>query len=144
MAKLYNYKHCIVCGRENPIGFNIKFEQGDGYVYGRVTPGRNYEGYNDTIHGGILTTLLDEVMVKALFMVDVISVTMEIKVRFRQPVHTGRPLIVKGYPGDIHSKAASARGEILLDDGTIAAEADGKFYILKQDKRQQMLTGLED
>jgi uncharacterized protein (TIGR00369 family) len=143
MAKLYRYKKCIVCGNENPIGFNIEFKEKDGCVYGKVNPGQHFEGYSEVIHGGILSTLLDEVMVKALFSIDIIAVTMEITVKFRKPAATGQELTIRGYPGEVKSKTARARGEVLIEDGSIAADADGIFYILKGDRRERMLATIE-
>ncbi|MCP4632496.1 MAG: PaaI family thioesterase [candidate division Zixibacteria bacterium] len=139
MGKLYVYENCIVCGDRNPIGFNIEFKHGDGFVYGIVNPGINFEGYGDVIHGGISSTFLDEVMVKALFSIDVIAITMEINIRFRKPVKTGMEITIKGYPGEVKSRVALARGEILLPDKSVAVEADGKFYILKDKEKTKVL-----
>ena len=142
MGELYRYRHCIVCGEDNPVGLNIEFFEGDGFVYGETTPGNNFEGYGDALHGGIISTLLDEVMVKALFAVDIISVTMEITIRFRKPVKIGQKLIIKGYPGKIKSKVAFASGQIELNDGAVAAEGKGKFYVLKGEEKRRMLADL--
>ncbi len=142
MGKLFRYKNCIVCGWENPIGFDIDFVEGNGYVYGRVVPGDKFEGYNGIIHGGIISTLLDEVMVKALFSMDIVSVTMEITVKFRKSVSIEQELLIKGYPGEIKDKIAFARAEAILPDKTIAADAEGKFYILKGEQKKKMIDEL--
>ncbi len=142
MGTMYYFRRCIACGPENPIGFNIRFYQGDGYVYGKTIIDDRFAGYENIAHGGVLSILLDEVMAKALFAADIVAVTMEIKVKFRKEVLVGQNLTLKGYVEDLRSKVAFTHGEILLPDGSIAAEADAKFFITSGEKKEQMLAGL--
>ncbi|PJA29823.1 MAG: hypothetical protein CO189_01250 [candidate division Zixibacteria bacterium CG_4_9_14_3_um_filter_46_8] len=139
MGKIYRYNNCIICGRDNPMGFNMDFISENGAVRGKVTPDRKFEGYGGILHGGIVSALLDEAMAKALFAVDIVSVTIGINVRFRKPVKIGQEITVRGEAGSIKKKVAFASGEILLPDGTIAAESEGKFFILEGVAKEQML-----
>ncbi len=58
---------CVVCGQEHPRGLRIRYEAGsDGSINARWTPTADWEGFRGIVHGGIVATVLDEAMSKAL------------------------------------------------------------------------------
>ena len=61
IPKLQGY-NCFACGTENPIGLNLKFYVCGKYMCSDVALGKDYEGWENMAHGGIVSTLLDEVM----------------------------------------------------------------------------------
>ena len=61
IPKLEGY-NCFACGTANPIGLNLHFYLRGGYLCSDITLGKNYEGWENMAHGGIVSTLLDEVM----------------------------------------------------------------------------------
>jgi hypothetical protein len=65
IPKLKGY-NCFACGTTNPIGLNLTFYRRGEYVCSDIKLGRNYEGWENMAHGGIISTLLDEVMGWAL------------------------------------------------------------------------------
>ena len=54
--------NCFACGRENPIGMGLHIELGEGTARTAWTAGDDFVGWSDKAHGGIIATLLDEVM----------------------------------------------------------------------------------
>ena len=58
---------CFACGQSNPRGLQLKDFKFDGTHYS-VTwqPSRYYQGWAEILHGGIVATLLDEVMTRLL------------------------------------------------------------------------------
>ena len=59
---------CFACGPDNPIGLQIKFELNDGICRGEFTAGENHVGYENTVHGGIIFSALDDVMANVLYL----------------------------------------------------------------------------
>lgn len=53
--------NCICCGPENPVGLHLEFREDGEDVLTKWTPTQNYQGWIDTLHGGIQSMLLDEV-----------------------------------------------------------------------------------
>ena len=54
---------CFACGKKNPIGLQIPFEIDDeGQCIGLFSANQNHVGYDNTVHGGIIFTCLDDVM----------------------------------------------------------------------------------
>src|SRR5688500_12117637 len=77
---------CFGCGDENPIGLRLRFAPvGDG-VRASFIPGPEHQGFDNVIHGGIISTVLDEAMAWATARAGFWAVTGEMQVRFRQPL----------------------------------------------------------
>ena len=60
--------YCFVCGEENPSGLHLKFSANKGKIQTEFIPRKIHQGYKNIVHGGIISTLLDEAMVKAALM----------------------------------------------------------------------------
>lgn len=128
-------KWCFVCGVENPFGLKIRFFN-DGYqrVVARVTLDDAYQSYPGIAHGGILATILDEAMGRAVLISDtnVESVaderfmyTVKMDVRYRRPVPLHEEFMVRGWVEKDMDRKAAVAGEIVLPDGTVAVEGSG-------------------
>jgi uncharacterized protein (TIGR00369 family) len=128
MRPLKSYSQCFVCGDKNPLGLNVEFYQKNGKAIGEYVVGDHLQGYKDILHGGILSTLLDEVMIKSILAQDILTVTCEIKVRFKKPVKIGQRLYLEGKPTGGKGKILLAEGEIRDETGDVVATAEGKFF----------------
>jgi len=128
MKPLKKYSQCFVCGDKNPSGLNVEFYLKDGKAVGEYTVQDHFQGYKNILHGGILSTLLDEVMIKSILAQDILTVTCEIKVRFKKPVKIGQRLFLEGKPTGDKGKILLAEGEIRDEAGEVVATAEGKFF----------------
>ena len=82
--------NCFACGGQNAIGMRLEIELGDGTARTEWRAGADYVGWEDKIHGGILATLLDEVMAWAPSSYDSWAVTAE-RFRSRMPISRSSP-----------------------------------------------------
>ena len=73
----------------------------------------------------------DEAMVKAALMQGMPSVTAEMKVRFRHPVHVGEKIRIEASLTQTGKKILEASARIIKDDSTLVAEGSSK--LLRQD-----------
>jgi len=143
MTQLWKYENCLVCGDKNEIGMNLPFDYDGEVAATEYTAEARFEGYKEVLHGGILTALLDEVMAKAIFGKMILVATVEIKVKFKKPVKTGEKIKLEGqYTGE-RGNLVFATSKATLPDGSLAAEAHGKFFRLEAEKRQKWLAGLK-
>ena len=94
MSKEYNW--CFACGEENPKGLHMQFEWIDEVCYQAVfTAGVEHQSYNGLVHGGIISTLLDEVMGGYVYQkTGRPAFTARLEVRYRQPTPIGVPVTV--------------------------------------------------
>ena len=140
-----NSRDCFLCGVENPIGLKLTFfEDEENRVYADFTPGEEHQGYPGVLHGGITCALLDETIGRTLVRDDIWAMTVDLNVRFRQPIPLHEPLRVVGELVRLRSRTMEGRGEIRLSDGTIAASAEAKYIRLPDDKVDALREQLGD
>lgn len=122
-----NSLHCFACGVENPYGLQIHFyDNGEDEVRADYTVPEHFQGYPGIVHGGILATILDELVGRAVMAEDsnYFMVSAKLTVRYRNPVPTGVPLKLVGKVIRRRGRLAITRAEIRLPDGTLGAEAE--------------------
>jgi acyl-coenzyme A thioesterase PaaI-like protein len=83
-----------VCGRENPVGLKVSWDQDPeaGEIRGRVTVPAHFNGYPGVTHGGIVGALLDETAGRTILMdggFEDLMVTAKLEVVYRRPTPTG-------------------------------------------------------
>ena len=86
---------CFACGPDNPIGLHIKFTLQDGMCTGSFTPGGNHVGFNDTVHGGIIFSALDDVMANCLYLQAIKAHTARCEIRYRKPLQVGQQISLR-------------------------------------------------
>jgi hypothetical protein len=75
IEELSDDRFCFVCGERNPEGLHVDFYLEDDKAIGEFVALKKYQGYKDIIHGGIISTLLDEAMVKVALLKGILCVT---------------------------------------------------------------------
>ena len=89
---------CFACGARHPNGLKLQFHvNGHGSVTADWTPSNSWEGFQGIIHGGIVSTVLDEAMSKAVAAAAKPAFTCHLEVRLRRPVAPGEPLVVRAW-----------------------------------------------
>lgn len=123
--------HCFGCGEQNPHGLRLKFVQRDGLnggVYADWTPSPTEEGYVGMVHGGLISTVCDEVMAWSCYAGEVWGMTARLSVRFRRPVRVGEDYRASGW-------IVSTRGRLIdlaaamhhRQTGELVADATAQF-----------------
>ena len=119
--------NCFACGRENPIGMGLHIELGEGSARTTWTAGDDFVGWSDKVHGGIIATLLDEVMAWAPSSFDSWAVTAEMRVRFRSPAMPGEEMVATGRVVERRRRIYEVAGKVLGADGRVIAEGSGRY-----------------
>ena len=88
------------------------------------------------MHGGMICAILDEMIGRLLKLGDrdEWGVTAELSVRYRKPVPLGTELTVTAQITKESRKLLKGTAEILLPDGTVAAEASATYFKLSNDE----------
>jgi acyl-coenzyme A thioesterase PaaI-like protein len=130
---------CFGCGRLNPHGLRLAFRTlpdslGPG-VWARFTPERTFEGYAGVVHGGIISTVLDELMAWALYERGIWAVTAQLAVRFRRPIVVGAATRVIGRLVADRGRLVETSGEIRsAADDALLASASGVFVRVPEEQ----------
>lgn len=128
--------HCFACGTANPIGLNLHFYRVGDSVCTDITLGKYHEGWQNVTHGGIISTLLDEVMSwTIMYFKKVFFVTRKMEIKYIKPVLIETPLTAKGWLiDDSEPPKIRTRAEIRDDKGSLLVRSSGEFVVLPEEK----------
>ncbi len=116
MREVVKFSECFVCGDNNECGLKARFMvQEDGSVRTEYTVEERFVGYSRVLHGGIVCSLLDEVMIKAVLKDDILTVTAGMEIKFKKPVYVGQKL-------ELYGRVVSSRGRIYKTEGEALVE----------------------
>jgi uncharacterized protein (TIGR00369 family) len=120
---------CFGCGGANERGMQLTFEQDDTTrrIRGVFRIGADFQGATGNLHGGIIATLLDEVMAKVSRFEKDYAVTGELAVEYLKPVPVGEELTVDGWETERSGRLRMRQGEIRNSVGVVLARGRGKF-----------------
>ncbi|HUO58603.1 MAG TPA: PaaI family thioesterase [bacterium] len=119
-------RYCLCCGEKNPLGLKMKFRyKGDKLLSEAVIP-KEFQGFADVVHGGILGTLLDEMMVNLYWLRGEKAVTAEYQVRLKEPCPVNRKVLFSAWQTDAKRNVHYTEAEARLEDGTVVAQASAK------------------
>jgi uncharacterized protein (TIGR00369 family) len=119
---------CFGCGQANPVGLHLEFLLADdGSVVSFATVADTYEGPPGYLHGGIIATLLDEAMSKAVRARGLIAMTRKLDVEYLRPVPSGASLRLEGRVVRGEGRKQWVEARILNAEGSVLAEAKGLF-----------------
>lgn len=126
IPRQFGFSHCFVCGPDNLRGLRLVFEREGDSVLTTFTPPLEYGGYGTILHGGLTSTLLDEAMAWAVYgLLNRLSLTTELRVKFLAPVRCGEPLTVVGTIISRTDQGAETRAELRDPSGAVRAEGTG-------------------
>jgi uncharacterized protein (TIGR00369 family) len=136
MAELDPANPCFGCGGGNPRGMRLAFEldEANRRVIGQFRLGPEYQGATGFIHGGIIATVLDEVMSKVSRFSNVRAVTAELTVEYLRPVRVDEDLCVEGHSISRNGRVLYHEGEIRNAAGTVLARGRGRFVIIDPER----------
>jgi uncharacterized protein (TIGR00369 family) len=123
---------CFGCGGANARGMLLTFEQDDAAkrIRGKFRLGAEYQGGPGFIHGGIIATVLDEVMGKVCRFREVRAVTAELTIEYLKPVLVDKDLVVEGYELEMKGRNLYLAGDIRDASGQVLARGKGRFVIV--------------
>jgi uncharacterized protein (TIGR00369 family) len=123
---------CFACGTQNPIGLHLKFTKSEDKYIANFTAGPEHQSYNGIVHGGIISTLLDEAMARYITEQDVKAVTARLDIRYRAATPIGEQLTVSGWVVGKRRNMYEMAGEIRLPDGTVTVEGKGMIAVIEE------------
>jgi uncharacterized protein (TIGR00369 family) len=143
MKEILKYSRCFVCGDQNPHGLKARFFEDDGGAVTELVADAAFEGYHGLYHGGVLASLLDEVMIKAVLARGVFAVTAEMTIRYKKPVPTGTRLKLVGKITATRGRVYTTSGEAIGRDGTLFATSAGTYLEAREDLKNRLVTSVE-
>ena len=132
--------NCFGCCPENPIGLHMEFYEDGDYIVSNWHPQRNYQGWVNTMHGGILSTLIDEVCGWVVTRkLQTSGYTVQLNVKFRKAIPTTEPVLT------IRAKVAKQvrnlvyiSAEITNSKDELCNEGEAVYFLMNQEKAKEM------
>ena len=120
---------CFICGVETPVGLKMAIynDLDNRQVFSTVIVPEHFQSYPGVVHGGIVATILDEVVGRATPISgsdEDLMVTVKMEMKYRQTTPTLTPLTVTGRIMQPGRTRVRAQGEVRLPDGSVAAEVE--------------------
>ena len=139
LQALPGYTNCFVCGKDNPIGLNIVFFRDQNKIKAEFIPESKHQGFKGIVHGGILSSILDEIMGRtAIITRDVMTMTVEINIKYRKKALVGEKIIFAAQMTKDLGRMIEAQAEARSEDGTLLTEAKGKFIVLSKEMQKEV------
>jgi uncharacterized protein (TIGR00369 family) len=133
---------CFVCGESNSIGMNLRFETDGKIVQTRFKPRAEHVGFKQVVHGGIITTLLDEIMVWACAVrTKRFAYCAELTARFLAPLRPDEEALAFGeLVANRRDRIFEAKAELKDSTGKVLASATGKYLPVRTADAADMAT----
>jgi len=120
--------HCFACGELNAHGLHLELHSGLDGCRTELTLDPRFQGWEGVAHGGILCTILDEVMAWSVIGRGTWGVTARMAVDFRRPVSVGRAIRAEGEVTETSRRLFRTTGRIVdLETGETLATAEGTY-----------------
>jgi uncharacterized protein (TIGR00369 family) len=136
---------CFVCGDSNVSGLRLRFKTDGRVVQTQFVPGSQHVGFKETVHGGLIATILDETMVWACAVATRrFAFCAELGVRFLSPARPGdHTVAIAELVVNRRDRIFEAKAELRNSSGTLLAVATGKYLPIKDADSPSMLADLK-
>ena len=129
---------CFACGAKNERGLHMEFRREGERAVCDYTPCDYQQWYPGRMHGGIVTTLIDEAMGWAVYGAQQWGATARLSVRFRRPVLLDQRLRIEAWVTNNRSRLMELRAEMRDESGVLLADGEGTFMKLEDRLSSEM------
>ena len=131
--------NCFACGTLNAHGLGLVLHVEQGRSWTELTLERAFEGWEGMAHGGIICTILDEVMAWALVGADNWGVTARMSVDFRRPVAVGRAIRAEGSVANMRRRIVETSARLVdAETGEVLATATGTYVAAGEARKREL------
>ena len=117
ISPLKDEQKCFACGKLNKYGLHLEFSRIDhNTLRTTFTPLDHHQGWANYMHGGLISTILDEVMVRLPLESGLRVMTAEMTVRFEAAITVGTPLVAETKIIDRNKRLIRAEAILISPD----------------------------
>ena len=131
--------NCFACGTLNTGGLQLDLHVDGERCWTDLSIPARFQGWDEIAHGGIVATILDEVMAWSLVDADNWGLTARLSVDFKRPVPLDRPIHAEGWITQARRRIVTTAGRIVdAESGETLATAEAT-YVAATDGRKNEL-----
>lgn len=139
--------NCFGCSSKNELGLQLEFFDDGEYIISKWTPKKHLAGYGNVLHGGIQSTLLDEIASWAVYTkAKTAGVTASLNIKYKGTVYTDKgEITLRAKLIDINRRFATLQTELLDHNNKVCAEAEIRYFLFPPDvaKEKYHYPGIE-
>ena len=132
--------NCFACGAINSCGLQMKFYSQEQSVISWLSVPNHLCGWDNLIHGGVISTILDEIMSwSAIYLLKKIILTKSMTIDFMKPIYVGTKLKAEGMVSKhINEREALMEGFLYNEAGEICAKSRGTYVLFETKVAKKM------
>lgn len=138
MVALKSYPNCFGCGSDNPIGLKLSYRIEDEYIVTDFVPQEHHQGWPGITHGGIITSLLYEVMENYPYQKGIVTMMRGMETRFRKPINIGQTIIAKSWLVEESGRVMKVAGSLTNQDGVLLAQGEADLLVLNEEQIERL------
>ena len=132
--------NCFGCAPENPIGLHMDFYEDGDDIRCFWIPQNHYQGWLGVLHGGIISTLIDEtagwVVTRKL---QAAGMTSRLEVKFHKAIRSDETQIsIRARISEQKRNIVVIHVEVENAHGVVCAEGDATYFVLSEEKSAEM------
>ncbi|HON18574.1 MAG TPA: PaaI family thioesterase [Salinivirgaceae bacterium] len=132
--------YCFGCSSKNPIGLKLSFSETESGLKSIWQPTIEFSGYSNILHGGIQSTLLDEIAAWTIYIkLDTAGVTSKLEIEFLKPmvIQNERPILLETEILSVSDRLATIKGKIINFEGQLCSQSMATFAIFPRNVAQR-------
>lgn len=135
--------YCFGCSPDNESGVKMTFYANEHEVVSYWKPESRFQGWVNTLHGGIQSVLLDEICAWALLNeLHTSGVTVKMETRFKREVSTNEAyLVLRAHVTEIKRNLVSIQATLSDSNGACCTEAVCTYFTFTSEKARNMGLG---
>ena len=137
-VQVKKYPNCFGCGSSNPIGLRLTHRLEGDHLVTEFAPGEDHQGWPGIAHGGIIATLLYEVLENLPYHLGLVTMMKSMETRFRRPAKTGKSLIARSWLVDQSDRNMTVSASLTGQDGELIAEGDAVLVVLSERQKERL------
>lgn len=137
-AIVSEYPFCFGCGADNPIGLRLKYRVEENCVITEFVPREEHQGWPGIVHGGIITTLLYEVLENYPFQNGIVAMMKGMDTKFLRPGKTETKILAKSWLIGQSGRDMNVGASLADESGKLLAEGNANMVVLTLGQKKRL------
>lgn len=133
-----DYPYCFGCGDSNPKGLGLKLRLDGETLKTEFVPQEEHQGWPGIVYGGIILSLLYEVLENFHYYKGQSPMMKSVETRFCKPANIGEKIIAKSWADERDGREVHVEANLTDESGGVIAEGKAVLVILNQEQRKRL------
>jgi uncharacterized protein (TIGR00369 family) len=127
------------CSPYNDLGLHLEFWDDGDQLISKWSPRQHLQSYPKVVHGGIQSTLLDEIAGWVVYVkCGTVGLTADMKVKFKKPLYIDRgDITIKARLVEQSTRLATIQAELIDFNGQLCAEAEIRYFLVPETEARE-------